>query len=61
MKITETKEYQDFLSVLKNVGNEELSTIIEDAAYEVILIASKKVWSVSYDECDLIEKGKDTK
>ena len=59
MKITDTKEYKDFLSVLEGVDNKELRVILEDAGYEVIL----KSFGIGYDVGYLkgFEKGKDFK
>ena len=59
MKLSDTKEYQDFLSVLKNVENEGLRVVLEDALFEVIL----KSWEIGYDVGYLkgFERGKDFK
>lgn len=46
MKLSDTKEYQNFLSVLKNVENEGLRVVLEDAACELV----KKSFSIGWDK-----------
>lgn len=48
MKLSDTKEYQDFLSVLKNVKNEGLRVVLEDAVFEIVQEEVHKAWGVGY-------------
>ena len=49
MKIENTKEYKELLSVLAKVENEGLRTVIEDAIWEVVSEAEKASWAIGYD------------
>lgn len=49
MKLEGTKEYKELLSVLGNIKNEGLRTVIEDAIWEVIADAEKASWAIGYD------------
>jgi hypothetical protein len=48
MKITDTQEYKDFLSVLEGVDNKELRVVLEDAAYEVIQKVKHEAFEIGY-------------
>jgi hypothetical protein len=48
MKLSDTKEYQDFLSVLKNVKNEGLRVALEDSVFEIVQEEVHKAWGVGY-------------
>ncbi|KFN40233.1 MAG: hypothetical protein JU82_04205 [Sulfuricurvum sp. MLSB] len=59
MKITDTQEYKEFLSVLESIDNKEFRVVLVDVAYEVIL----KSFGIGYDSGYLkgFERGKDFK